>query len=933
MASRRDKKSFTSEVIEIESLLLNLKQRTKRKLADCDSDVNSQDSWNKDAFFQRVQTFSITTWFGKPSELSPLQCAKYGWINSESDMLQCVVCRAVICAALPVNYDPKVYQSCVKKLTDKLTSAHEYACKWRSNPTPDSLIRVPTHSKAEVKEEFNKRLQSLLPCGNKLPYINITTMETQGVTDETLITLVQHQLISSSREGTEDLEIMKRASAISLCGWKNRSDDVEDILSCDFCRRNIGLWNYKSPHWYQTYQESECDTAQNSSPSLTEPVSQNKYQNGVGKGNVNSGENKSPDHVLESSANVDQGQSESSDNGASANDGQCERCESDGQCERCESDGDKGNNSISETHSGSTEETTNMDIDDSELTKNKDVKSSEDSLDMLVVQTCHTCESGSNDNASPARDSDDRDSNEDKTASPARDSDGRDSNEDKTASPARDSEGSDSNEDKTASPARDSEGRDSNEDKTASPARDSDDRDSNEDKTASPARYSDDRDSNEDKTASPAIDSDDRDSNEDKTASPARYSDGRDSNEDKTASPARDSDGRDSNEDKTASPARYSDGRDSSEDKTASPARDSEGRDLNEDIEDKTSPVKDSDERDLNENGEDIASYVRDSEGRDSNEDIEDKTNPVRDSDKRDLNEDKEDIASSVRDSDERDLNEDKEDIASSVRDSDWRADKDGQENEDCDSTGETRQKSQSETDTNSIKGTESSCELVKSNGCSEETKGNITANGVDTKGNFCPLSLELNHDQKDLHTEEEDSENENTIPNGETESKSETGTDSDKDMKSGHDAVKSNSCSEEEMNGGNTKAVATEETGEALKSPDMPPGAESINGPSDIGELPRKRLKLEEKDSFDPLAEHRTWCPWLQKSCDTSPWKQSKSDELLPWKKILNMVCPHLKEKNPREMSLSFQYKEVSPVVALERVRRILNDWTDMHD
>lgn len=51
---------FYSEVIEIESLLLNLKQRTKRKLADCDSDVNSQDSWNKDAFFQRVQTFSVS---------------------------------------------------------------------------------------------------------------------------------------------------------------------------------------------------------------------------------------------------------------------------------------------------------------------------------------------------------------------------------------------------------------------------------------------------------------------------------------------------------------------------------------------------------------------------------------------------------------------------------------------------------------------------------------------------------------------------------------------------------------------------------------------------------------------------------------------------------------------------------------------------------
>lgn len=48
------------------------------------------------------------TWFGKPPALSPLLCAKYGWINLESDMLQCRMCRAVICAMLPVNSDPKI---------------------------------------------------------------------------------------------------------------------------------------------------------------------------------------------------------------------------------------------------------------------------------------------------------------------------------------------------------------------------------------------------------------------------------------------------------------------------------------------------------------------------------------------------------------------------------------------------------------------------------------------------------------------------------------------------------------------------------------------------------------------------------------------------------------------------------------------------------
>lgn len=51
---------FSSEAVQIENLLLNLKQRTKRKQADRDTDGDSQDSRDRDAFFHRVQTFSVS---------------------------------------------------------------------------------------------------------------------------------------------------------------------------------------------------------------------------------------------------------------------------------------------------------------------------------------------------------------------------------------------------------------------------------------------------------------------------------------------------------------------------------------------------------------------------------------------------------------------------------------------------------------------------------------------------------------------------------------------------------------------------------------------------------------------------------------------------------------------------------------------------------
>lgn len=50
----------SSEAVQIENLHLSLKRRTKRKLADRDTDGDSQDSRDRDAFFERVQTFLVS---------------------------------------------------------------------------------------------------------------------------------------------------------------------------------------------------------------------------------------------------------------------------------------------------------------------------------------------------------------------------------------------------------------------------------------------------------------------------------------------------------------------------------------------------------------------------------------------------------------------------------------------------------------------------------------------------------------------------------------------------------------------------------------------------------------------------------------------------------------------------------------------------------
>ena len=95
-----------------------------------------------------------------------------------------------------------------------------------------------------------------------------------------------------------------------------RSEDAEDIMTCDFCQRSIGLWNYKSPHWNQTHKDSdydaiadsesmqreETDTENNQS---TERVLSDSVDKEIdGNGHVNPETHKIIDSVQEESAKV-----------------------------------------------------------------------------------------------------------------------------------------------------------------------------------------------------------------------------------------------------------------------------------------------------------------------------------------------------------------------------------------------------------------------------------------------------------------------------------------------------------------------------------------------------------------------------------------------------------------------------------------------------
>lgn len=80
-------------------------------------------------------------WAGKPRILSPLMCARYGWINVGCDMLKCTSCQAFLCASLQPTLD---FEKCKPnfKQQKKTMSEPGHTLCWQSQTDVASLPKI-----------------------------------------------------------------------------------------------------------------------------------------------------------------------------------------------------------------------------------------------------------------------------------------------------------------------------------------------------------------------------------------------------------------------------------------------------------------------------------------------------------------------------------------------------------------------------------------------------------------------------------------------------------------------------------------------------------------------------------------------------------------------------------------------------------------------
>ncbi|NXX33180.1 NIPA protein, partial [Nicator chloris] len=215
----------------------------------------SLESASREAYFSRAHPLK---WAGKPPSLSPLVCARFGWLNVECDMLRCSSCQAYLCTSLQLAFDLSNYKERCEELRKALSTAHEKFCFWPDSPCPDRFARLLVDEPRVLLQDFLDRFQSLCQLELQLPSLRPEDLKSMSLTEERITRLLQligEELEHKGTEGekppgkfsTEILQVHVPACVLALCGWTCSAASGSmnlSVITCSRCMRKVGLWGF-----------------------------------------------------------------------------------------------------------------------------------------------------------------------------------------------------------------------------------------------------------------------------------------------------------------------------------------------------------------------------------------------------------------------------------------------------------------------------------------------------------------------------------------------------------------------------------------------------------------------------------------------------------------------------------------------------------------
>ncbi|XP_027805945.1 zinc finger C3HC-type protein 1 isoform X2 [Marmota marmota marmota] len=171
------------------------------------------ESTSKEAFFSRVETFSISFF--------------------------------------------STYKERCAELKKSLCTAHEKFCFWPDSPSPDRFGMLPLDEPAVLISEFLDRFQNLCHLDLQLPSLRPEDLKTMCLTEDKislLLHLLEDELDHRTKERKtpsklgSDIQVHITSCVLSLCGWACSSalEPMQlSLITCSQCMRKVGLWGFQ----------------------------------------------------------------------------------------------------------------------------------------------------------------------------------------------------------------------------------------------------------------------------------------------------------------------------------------------------------------------------------------------------------------------------------------------------------------------------------------------------------------------------------------------------------------------------------------------------------------------------------------------------------------------------------------------------------------
>lgn len=125
---------------------------------------------------KRLATFKALTWFGKPKSVSPINCARRGWINVDTDVITCEACGARLVFSTSSSWTMQQAEKVAAVFSLKLDNGHKMFCPWIDNACDKELALFPPTPPGTLVEGYKERASMLLKLGG-LPVISSSAID------------------------------------------------------------------------------------------------------------------------------------------------------------------------------------------------------------------------------------------------------------------------------------------------------------------------------------------------------------------------------------------------------------------------------------------------------------------------------------------------------------------------------------------------------------------------------------------------------------------------------------------------------------------------------------------------------------------------------------------------------------------------------------